>query len=248
MKNINKKYYGLFVKLITNPAIQVMSKNLGIDLLFYDNEHSSFSKSELHNVFLFANNIGLPSFIRVGELSRREIGQMLDNGAAGIMVPMIETKEQAELLVKYSKYPPLGLRGYSSGAHTNYGPSGNHKENMQLKNETIVTIAQIETKEGVKNAREILEVEGIDACILGPVDLSISLGVVGNIMADIELEACRKVIDICKELDKPVGIIGSNEILEYFKEDLNYFISANDSSILRNGIKDAVEQYKKITS
>ncbi|QRG86951.1 HpcH/HpaI aldolase/citrate lyase family protein [Bulleidia sp. zg-1006] len=247
MKNLNKKYFGLFVKLVTNPAMLVMSKDAGLDFLFYDNEHNSFSKSKLHDLFLFGNNIGLPSFIRVSELSRREIGQALDNGAVGIMVPMIETKEQAERLVEFSKYPPIGLRGYSSGAHTNYGPSGNHQGNMELKNKTVVTIAQIETERGVKNAEEILETPGIDACIIGPVDLSISLGVTDNIMDKKELETITKVISVSKKLNKPVGIIGANEILEYFKDDLNYFISANDLSILRSGLHNAVAKYKEIT-
>ena len=100
MKNLNKKYYGLFVKIITNPAICLMSKDAGLDFLFYDNEHSVFSKTKLHDLILFGNNIGLPTFVRVCSLDKREVAQMLDIGATGIMVPMIETKEQAEELVK----------------------------------------------------------------------------------------------------------------------------------------------------
>lgn len=246
MKDINKKYFGIFDRILSHSALVLISKDLGIDFLFYDNEHNSFEKNRLHDLFILGNSIGLPSLIRVAELSRREIGQMLDNGASGIMVPMIETREQAEKLVAYSKYPPIGNRGYSSGAHTGYGPSGGHKEIMKEKNETVVTIAQIETKKGVENAEEIISVDGIDACIIGPVDLSISLGVTGNIMDPIELEACKKVIDACKKHNKLVGIIGSNKILEYFKEDLNYFISFNDTSILRSGIQNASDTYKQL--
>ncbi|NLC41831.1 MAG: 2,4-dihydroxyhept-2-ene-1,7-dioic acid aldolase [Erysipelothrix sp.] len=246
MKQSNKRYFGLFVKLFTNPAMYLMAKDAGLDFVFFDNEHQVFSKSKLHDLMLFGNNINLPTFVRVCELSKREIAQMLDSGATGIMVPMIETKEQAEKLVEYSKYAPIGKRGYSSGAHTNYGPSGNHQQNMDEKNQTVVTIAQIETKLGVENAEKILSVPGIDACILGPVDLSISLGNVGNVMHPNELAAIDKVVAVCKSLNIPYGIIGSNEILEHYKEDINYLVSYNDASILKDGFKQAVTKYTEI--
>lgn len=245
MKDINKKYFGIFDRILTHPAVVLMSKDLGLDFIFYDNEHNSFDKLRLHDLFLFANEAGIKSFIRVAELSRREIGQMLDNGANAVMVPMIESKEQAQKLVEYSKYPPIGKRGYSSGAHTGYGSGGRYRERMDDKNREVLTIAQIETKSGIENAEEIISTEGIDACILGPVDLSISLGFPGDIMNEEELKACEKVIKICKKYNKPVGIIGANKILDYFKDDLNYFISYNDYSILRLGLEEAVEQYEK---
>lgn len=84
MKNTEKKYYGVFVKLLTTPAMYLMAKNAGMDFIFYDNEHSVFNKTDLHDLMLFGNNIGIPSFVRVNELSKREISQVLDSGATGI--------------------------------------------------------------------------------------------------------------------------------------------------------------------
>lgn len=155
MKSTESKYYGLFTKMIPNPALNVMAKNAGFDFVFYDNEHGFIPIDKLHDLILFGNNIGLPSFVRVCELSRKEISQVLDCGSTGVMVPMIETKEQAEQLVQWSKYPPLGNRGYSGGANTNYGPSGSHGEYMHALNNKTVTIAQIETKLGIENADDI---------------------------------------------------------------------------------------------
>lgn len=244
MKNTEKEYYGVFVKLITTPAMYLMAKNAGMNFIFFDNEHSVFNKTDLHDLMLFGNNIGIPTFVRVNELSKREISQSLDSGATGIMVPMIETAEQAQLLVDYSKYPPIGKRGYAGGANTNYGPSGGHLENMINMNLNTVTIAQIETQLGVENAESIISVEGIDAVIVGPVDLSISLGNVGNIMHPEELKAIDHVVEMCKKYNKPFGIIGTDAILEHYHNDLNYFISAIDSNIIRDGFKKAVNTYK----
>ncbi len=248
MKKTNKAYYGVFVKLLTTPAMYLMAKNAGLDFVFYDNEHSVFNKTDLHDLMLFGNNIGIPSFVRVNELSKREISQALDSGATGIMVPMIETKEQAELLVEYSKYPPIGKRGYSGGANTNYGPSGGHRENMDNINLSTVTIAQIETRLGVENAEDIISVNGIDSVIVGPVDLSISLGNIGNIMHPDELKAIDHVVEICKKYNKPFGIIGSDAILRHYQKDLNYFVSAIDMNIIRDGFNLAVSKYKDMVN
>ena len=247
MKDTNKNYYGMFSKILINPAVYLMSKNGGLDFMFYDAEHGMLQMDKLHDLVLFGNNIDLPTFIRVAELSRKEVSNALDCGATGVMVPMIETREQAEKLVYWSKYPPVGNRGYSSGANTNYGPSGGHKENMDSINEKTVTIVQIETKLGIENAEEIISVDGVDGVIVGPVDLSISLGNVGDVLAPQQVEAIEKVISICKKYNRTFGIIGSNKILDYFKDDINYFVSAIDTSIVRDGIINAVSDYDKIT-
>lgn len=246
MKDTNKKYVGLFTKLITNPALYLMSKNANMDFIFYDCEHGVIGKEKLHDLILFGNNVGVPTFVRVAELSRKEVSQVLDCGATGIMVPMIELKEEAEKLVSWSKYPPIGQRSYSSGANTNYGPSGGHKENMERLNQQTVTIAQIETLKGVEHCEEIASIPGLDAIIVGPVDLSISLGNVGNVMAPNELEAIERVIQACKQNDLMFGIIGSEKILEHFKEDVNYWISATDYNIIRDGIVNAVNRFKDV--
>ena len=244
MKNLKQKYVGMFCKLVTNPAMYLMAKNSEMDFIFYDCEHGMLNNETLHDLILFGNNISVPTFVRVAELSRKEVSQILDCGARGVMVPMIETKEQAEKLVEWSKYTPIGNRGYSSGANTNYGPSGGHRENMDQLNEETVTIVQIETKLGVENIEEIAAVPGVDAIIVGPVDLSISLGNTGNIMHPNELAAIEKVIAECKKNDLMFGIIGSEKILDHFKEDVNYWISATDNNIIRDGIQDAVEKFK----
>lgn len=246
MKAIDTKYYGLFTKMIPNPALNLMAKNAGLDFIFYDNEHGFIPTDKLHDLILFGNNINLPSFVRVCELTRKEVSQVLDCGASGVMVPMIETKEQAQQLVQWSKYPPLGNRGYSGGANTNYGPSGSHLEYMTNINKKTVTIAQIETKLGIINAEEIVATEGIDGVIVGPVDLSISLGNIGNIMDSNQLDAIQTVADLCKKYGKTFGIIGTNEILKHFKDDINYFVSAIDTSIIKSGLERSVKEYESI--
>ncbi len=99
----------------------------------------------------------------------------------------------------------------------------------------------------IENAEEIIKTEGIDAIIVGPVDLSISLDVVGDIMHPKQLQSIDKVVSLCRKYNKMFGIVGSNAILDHYKEDINYFVSAVDVNIIRDGIERSVKEYDSIT-
>lgn len=246
MKDINKNYYGMFTRIVLNPAVYIMAKNGGLDFVFYDAEHAMLQMDKLHDLVLFGNNMNMNTFIRVAELSRKDVSSALDCGATGIMVPMIETGEDAFNLVQWSKYPPLGDRGYSGGANTNYTPVPSVRENLDAINDRTVTIAQIESKAGIDNAEDIISTEGIDGVIIGPVDLSISLGVEHDILDPLQIEAIDKVVALCKKYNKTFGIIGENKILRHYKDSVNYLVSAFDTNIIRDGIISAVSDYEDI--
>lgn len=242
-KMLSEKLYGSFIKILTNPSITILAKNAGLDFLFYDCEHGMYTYETLHNLILMGNAVGIPSFVRVPQLARGDVSRSLDCGATGVMVPMIENKEQAELLVQWSKYPPIGNRGYSGGANTNYRASGNHRANMIELNESVISIAQIETGLGVKNIEEIVSVEGIDAVIVGPADLAISLDIPGDYFNPIEIEAINKVAFACEKYKKGFGIIGKLELIEKYKDKINFLITKIDIDIIREGFSKSVKDF-----
>lgn len=243
-ESMKRPQKGLLIKVVDNPAIVFMAKDIGLDFLFYDCEHGVIPYHTLHDLLLQGNSIGIPSIVRVPQLCRRDVSQILDYGATGVMVPMIETRKQAQQLVEWSKYSPLGKRSYSGGANTMYGTSGNHAKNMRRINEQTITIVQIETTEGVHNIDEILSVEGIDAAIVGPCDLGISMNNPDNVMDEQELTLIQNVQDSCEKYHKTFGIIGSNTLLEHFKKHITWLVSAIDTNILRDGITKAIQEYE----
>lgn len=93
-----------------------------MDFLFYDCEHGMIPYHRLEKLILMGNAEGIPSIVRVAQLARRDVSQALDCGADGVMVPMIETVEQAKQLVAWSKYPPLGIRSYSRRSQYTLSP------------------------------------------------------------------------------------------------------------------------------
>jgi len=234
-----QKVYGTMIRLQRNPAISFFAKNAGLDFLLYDCEHGAFTFENLHDLFVTGNAMGFDSFVRVAELSKDWISRALDSGATGIMVPMTETAEQAAEIVKWAKYTPVGDRGYGSGlAHSNYMGGGKHVDVMKAQNDRVIAIAQIETKLAVENAEAIAATEGIDVLLIGPNDLSISLGVPGDLMNPIEIEAIAKVAAACKKHGKSFGLHAGANMHEIFKDDETFMMLSTDLDVLSAGFKN----------
>ena len=231
-----QKVYGTMLRVSRNPAVCYLAKNASLDFVMFDCEHGNYSYESLHDMFLMGKALGLNGLLRVPQLSKDHISRALDCGAAGAMIPMTETVEQAQEIVWWSKYAPLGGRGYGSGgANTDYVGGGKHSEVMEATNRKIVSIAQIETKLAVDNADKIAAVEGIDVLLIGPNDLSISLGIPGDLMNPIELDAIAHVAASCKKHGKFFGLHAGIKLLEKFREELLFVMSQTDTDILAEG-------------
>jgi len=230
-----RKIAGTIILVVRNPALMMIAQNAGLDFLVYDCEHSTYSFETLHDALLMGKALGMDGIVRVPVGTRDYISRALDSGATGIMVPLVETAQQAQDLVKYSKYPPDGKRGFASGcAHTCY-QSGKHEEITVEHNSRVVTIAQVETAKAVEDVDAIASVEGLDVIFVGPHDLSVSLGIPGDLMNPIELEAIAKVAAACKKHGKILGMHGDKALLSKFSADLLMCTSAIDTDFLMNG-------------
>lgn len=228
--------YGTMLRVSRNPAVCCLAKNAGLDFVMFDCEHSNYSYESLHDMFIMGNALGLGGLLRVPRLAKDHVSRALDCGATGVMVPMTETVEQAEEIVKWAKYPPVGGRGYGGGgANTGYAGGGKHGEVMAAANRKIIAIAQIETKQAVDNAEAIAAVEGIDVLLIGPNDLSISLGIPGDLLNPVELEAIAHVAAACKKHGTFFGLHAGLNLLQRFKNELNLVMSQSDVDIVSEG-------------
>lgn len=162
------------------------------------------------------------------------------------MVLMVETVAQARQIVEWAKYPPLGRRSYSGGAHTGYGSSGNHAAVMKKANASVPAIAQIETVEGVRNVDEIFSVDGVDAAVVGPCDLAISMGRPDEVGCDEEMLLVDAVCSSCKRHRKGFGLISGSTLIARYAKDTNLMVSAIDAHLLRKVLSAAADEYRKI--
>lgn len=146
----------------------------GLDGIIIDCEHGNIGDDSMHNAVAAISALGVSPIIRIRGPTHDIIKRALDTGAHGIMVPQINTLEEAEQVVASSKFPPQGVRGQGSAfpaiAHGLTTP-----EYMRSANETIITMIQIETRSGVENVDKIAAVPGVDMVFIGPNDLAQSL-------------------------------------------------------------------------
>lgn len=231
-----KKILGTMLRVVRNPGICCFAKHAGLDFVMFDCEHGNYNFETLHDAFITANALGISGFIRVPVGTKDYISRALDAGAGGIMVPMVETVEQAETLSYFSKFHPVGNRGFNSmGAHTDY-KGGKHSDIMKEANDRIIAITQIETKQAIDNIDAIAAVPGIDAMLIGPNDLSISLGVPGDLMNPIELDAIAKVAAACQKHGKAFGLHAGADLLKKFAKELRLVMCMGDTDFLKQGM------------
>lgn len=188
---------------IGHPSIPEILSNAGFEWLTIDMEHNSIDKSMMQNLISVIQSKNISALVRVDKNEEVTIKHALDAGADGIIVPMVNNKDDAMKAIEYAKYPPIGKRGVGLSRAQNYGYD--FEDYKKWQEENLVIIAQIEHINGVNNLHEIIGVDGIDAVIVGPYDLSGSLGYPGD-FTKLELKtALNNVKNICKESSFPLG-------------------------------------------
>jgi 2-keto-3-deoxy-L-rhamnonate aldolase RhmA len=187
------------------PGLAKVLKAGGAEFVILDTEHSGAGMDTLKAAIAYARGAGIVPMVRVPGLARHLISPVLDAGAMGIMVPMLETADQARELVSYCRYRPLGTRGLAFGmAHDDYETRPLH-EAITAANDAILTIPLIETATGLANAAEIMAVPGIDLGWVGHFDLTDSLGFTGKIDDPRYAAAEAQLLAAAKAAGKPFG-------------------------------------------
>ncbi len=181
----------------------------GAEFVIFDLEHTGWGIETARTLLATARAAEVVPLVRVPATQYHFLARPLDVGAMGLMVPMVETEEQARLIVQSSKYPPAGRRGAAFGvAHDDY--LGNDiLETMRSANDEILLIAQIETVQGVENVERIAAVEGIDVLWIGHFDLTNSMGIPGQFTHPDYRRALDRVVDVCNRSGKAAGFMVS---------------------------------------
>jgi 2-keto-3-deoxy-L-rhamnonate aldolase RhmA len=151
----------------------------GFEWIVIDTEHTAIDVSEVLRLIMAIEGRGCIPLVRLAWNDPIQAKAVLDSGAAGILVPMVNSKAEAELAVKSIKYPPLGIRGVGLARAQGYGQT--FKEYVEAANRDTLLLLQIEHIDAVNNIEEILSVEGVDGTYIGPYDLSMSMGLPGQI-------------------------------------------------------------------
>ena len=194
--------YGSWIQTGSPAAAEILA-NAGFRWLTVDMEHTEISLKEFTNIARSMEKYGVFPMVRASENNTVEIRKYLDCGAKGIIVPMVNSAEEAKKAVAACKYPPEGVRGFAFVRANDWGDSFN--DYVKRANCETVVIVMIETKAAVENIDEILSVDGVDGVFIGPYDLSGSYGIPGQTGHKTVKDAMQTVLAACKRHKKAAG-------------------------------------------
>jgi 2-dehydro-3-deoxyglucarate aldolase/4-hydroxy-2-oxoheptanedioate aldolase len=193
-----KLQLGMNFGQLRSPEIPRLLAAAGFHWAFIDTEHGGFDLETVQDVCRVSVLAGICPVVRVVDLQYGLVARALDCGAQGIIFPRMEDPRLLETALSWTKFPPAGVRGYGlQPSQTEY--SGlSFIEIIEHLNANTLTVLQIESRRAVEAREEILSVPGIDAVMIGPADLSISLGVAGDFQHSKMVEAMEAVRDTCE--------------------------------------------------
>lgn len=199
---------GLFVNC-AYPAFIEICGHAGFDFAIIDMEHGPLHTLGAEDLCRAADCVGLAPVIRIRKNDGPQIQRALDIGSAGVQVPQIETKADAEAVVRGAKYSPIGSRGLSFNTRAgNYTAAGTNITD-QLNEESLVVV-HVEGTRGVENLQEIVSVPHIDVIFLGPYDLSQSLGIPGQVRDPRVIELMKSAVQTIRNAGKAAGTFADN--------------------------------------
>jgi len=237
---------GSWITLGHSSIAEIMAK-AGFDWLTVDMEHSAITLHETQQLVQVIELSGCVPLVRVGTNDANLIKRVMDAGAHGVIVPMVNSKEDAEKAVGAVKYPPQGFRGVGLARAQSYGTNF---EGYQKWNETeSIVIVQIEHIKAVENLEAILSVEGVDAFIVGPYDISASLGVAGQFNHPEMTSALSRVLDTAKRLNAVAGYHvvppDVNQVLEKMKQGYLFLAFSIDFLFLGDSCRTGLQAIRK---
>ena len=239
---------GMIVRLMRGVEIAAIAKSAGFDCLYVDLEHCSFSLETVSQICVTATALGVTPLVRVPGKDKSWIGRTLETGAQGVIVPHMETRAEAEMVVEAALFPPLGERSLlAANAHTLFrgGPAA---ETMQKVSEATLVAGMIESVSAVENAGDIASVDGLDMLLVGTNDLCNSLGVPGQLDHPSVLQAYEHVAASCRTNKKHLGVGGLNSRPDIAKQMIalgaRYVSAGSDTGFLMNAATAAAQAFR----
>ena len=201
---------GVMCMEFATTGIGRLSAEAGAEFAVFDMEHTGWSLETIKMLIATSRGTDLVPIVRPPTTDYHHIAHLMDVGAMGIMVPLVNSPEQMKFALECATYPPRGKRGCAFGmSHDDY-KGGDLTAKMRHADENLLMIAQIETAEGLANADAIAAVDGVDALWIGQFDLTTSLGIPGRFDDPKFVDATRRVVDACRKHGKAATLASLN--------------------------------------
>jgi len=237
------KQIGLWSHLCSNISIEILA-DCGYDWLLIDMEHSPNDLTEVLAQLQAMKGGTATPIVRPPWNDMVTFKRLLDIGVQNLLVPYIQTAEEARNAVSYTRYPPLGVRGYAGAPRaSNYGRV---KDYAHLNATELCLLLQVETLQGLDNLEAIANVDGVDGVFIGPGDLSAALGHLGNPKHPEVLKVIDDAIARIKACGKAPGILTGDEALakHYVAQGCLFVAVGADQNVLRDSATALAQRFK----
>ena len=241
--------FGGWITLAHTAIAEIMAKS-GFEWLAIDMEHSVIGIQDVEPLIQVIEASGCVPLVRLSSNDPVLTKRVMDAGAYGVIVPMVNTRDDAERAVRAVKYPPEGERGVGLYRAQDFGVSfEQYKDSI---NQESLVIVQIEHKDAVENIHSILSVKGVDGLIIGPYDISGSLGVMGELDHPLVKQARQKVLSAAKEVKVAAGIHvvqpSLDEVKNRVNEGFSFIAFSTDAILLNSQCREAALKLKQLVS
>jgi 4-hydroxy-2-oxoheptanedioate aldolase len=248
MKNLKEKIrsgevvHGCWINLASTVSAEIVG-NAGFDWLLIDLEHGAGDVAIMYQQLQALSASSSTPIVRIDNLSRPKVQRILDAGAAGIMFPQIQSSLEADGVIRMMYYPPRGERGMAKMVRaTGFGRYAN--EYIADVEKNLVGVIQIETLNALQNIDGVAATEGVDVLFVGPSDLSLSLGIFGQLGHPLYQQAIKDVAAAAKKHGKATGVLlqDINEYEMYYQLGYRFLACGADSAFVRKGADDLVKK------
>jgi 2-keto-3-deoxy-L-rhamnonate aldolase RhmA len=229
-----------------HPSIAEIMAKAGFEWIVVDLEHSMIGLEQAAELIRTIDLCGVSPLVRLTSNDADQIKRVMDAGAHGIVVPMVNSADDAARAVAATRYAPQGTRGVGLSRAQGYGVR--FREYLEWQAEGPVVMVQIEHRDGVAHLEEILAVPGVDGFIIGPYDLSCSMGIPGQFEREEFVSAMQGILTTAKRLKRPAGVHlvePDRDRLEQAVRDGYTFIAYSvDFRILDDGLRQGLQRLK----
>jgi len=233
--------------MIPSPITSDIIASSGIDFLIIDREHGPISFETAQEMSIACESRKVSPVMRVGDIDKQFIQNALDIGVHGIQVPNIDLKSKAMDVVEYSKFPPLGNRGFSPFVRAGNYSIESSQSLTKIANQNTIVVLNIEGQDAIKNLDSILEVESVDIIFVGLFDLSKSLNIPGDVKNPRVLKKLSEIIEKASAAKKYVGSISTDfeSLQQFVNMGVMYLTHLVDCEILRSGYSSIVNEFER---
>jgi 2-dehydro-3-deoxyglucarate aldolase/4-hydroxy-2-oxoheptanedioate aldolase len=240
--------FGTFI-FGTAPLLVEVAGRTGLDWVLIDLEHGTADESHLLPLLMAAGLTAAAPLVRVASGERIRVGRALDLGAAGIMVPQVQTADQARQVARWLRTQPAGERGIALFTRgMDFGSVGH--QGATRRHEELLTIVQIESQTALDEVEAIAAVDGVDVLFVGPTDLSHALGIPGDIDHPAYVAAVERVGRACAEAGKTAGVLvwRPEDVARYTPFGYRFFALASEANILDRAVRDELEAARRVAT